>query len=58
MGKLIKVGDYKKLSEILINFDKNSQETKNKINMLKKKLKKYGYKKNCNKYLNLLNKYL
>ena len=58
MGKLIKVGDYKKLSEILIDFDKNSKETKNKINMLKKKLKKYGYKKNCNKYLNLLKKYL
>ena len=57
-GKLFNVGDYKKLSKILGNFDDNSRIIKNEINHLKKSLKRFDYNKNCNKYFKLLKKYL
>jgi len=57
-GKLFKVGDYKKLSKILGNFSKNSRKIKSEVGQLKKSLKRFDYSKNCNKYFELLKKYL
>ena len=55
-GLLFKIGDHKKLSRLILEYSKNQ----NKFNKLVingyKSLKKYDYKNNCEKYLNLINK--
>ena len=52
-GSLFKVGDYKKLSKLLINFKMN-RKNKNKILEGYKTLKIYDYKKNCKAYLDIV----
>ena len=57
LGSLVKIGDYKSISKILINFKKISNIYKiNKAYNLAKK--KYCHKKNCFLYLREIKKYL
>ena len=55
-GDLFKVGDYKELSQKIINF--NRKKAMNKIKIGQNTLNRFDYKKNCNKYLELVKKYL
>jgi len=52
-GSLVKIGDYKKISKILMNYKKN-KSTYKKINLGFNSLKKFNYEVNCKKYLNLI----
>tara|TARA_B100001057_G_scaffold498802_1_gene607150 strand:+ start:2935 stop:4041 length:1107 start_codon:yes stop_codon:yes gene_type:complete len=53
-GYLFNVGDYKKLSKLILLFIKNKKQLKNKINFTYKNLEKYDFKKNLMKYYLLL----
>ena len=57
IGDLIKIGDHKKLSNILENFRLN-KITKKKIELGFKNTKQYDYKLNCLSYYNLIKAYL
>ena len=46
--------DYKKLAEIILKFKKNPT----KINSAYLSLKRFDFKKNCETYLNIINKFL
>ena len=52
-GSLVKIGDYQKISKILMNY-KKSKLIKKKINLGFNSLKKFNYEINCKKYLNLI----
>lgn len=52
-GSLVKIGDYKEISKILVNYKKN-KIIKKKINLGHNSLKKFSYEINCKKYLNLI----
>jgi glycosyltransferase involved in cell wall biosynthesis len=52
-GSLVKIGDYKEISKILVNYKKN-KIIKKKINLGHNSLKKFSYEINCEKYLNLI----
>jgi len=57
LGSLVKMGDYKSISKILINFNKKNNF--NKINMAYNfAKKKYDHNKNCFLYLKEIKKYL
>jgi glycosyltransferase involved in cell wall biosynthesis len=53
-GDLFPVNDYKKLAEIILKFKKNPT----KINSAYLSLKRFDFKKNCETYLNIINKFL
>lgn len=52
-GSLFKIGNYKQLSNLLINFKKN-KSTQNKIKKGYKTLDKYDYEKNCRAYFDII----
>ena len=52
-GSLVKIGDYKQISKILMNYKKNKSISK-KINLGFNSLRKFNYEINCKKYLNLI----
>ena len=54
-GNLFKVGDYKKLSILLIKFLK--QNNKKKIKLCYESLKRYDFNRNLNKYLQYINSF-
>jgi len=56
-GILFNVGDYKKLSKIILNFSKK-KFLKPKSHFIDKSLKKYDLKLNCKKYLNLIERFI
>ena len=53
-GYLFNVGDYKKLSKLILIFLKNRNHLKNKINYTYKSLARYDLKRNLMKYYVLL----
>ena len=53
-GDLFKVGDYKKLSDLILNYSRNKKNYKKKINFSKTKLYRFDYSLNLIKYHNLL----
>jgi glycosyltransferase involved in cell wall biosynthesis len=57
-GSLFKVGDYKKLSKLIISFTKNKKFYKKKILLGYKNLSRFNYTKNLNKYYKLVNSLL
>lgn len=57
LGTLIKIGDYKTLSDVILNFKKN-KVVKKKINLAYKKIDRFDYKINCENYFNLIRKYI
>ena len=56
-GILFKINDYKTLSKIIINYEKNRKMHKIKSNLGYKSLNRFDFQKNCKKYLNLILKY-
>jgi glycosyltransferase involved in cell wall biosynthesis len=56
LGSLVKIGDYKSIAKILINF--NKKKNIKKINKAYNLAKKYDYKRNCLLYLREVQKYL
>ncbi len=58
IGSLFRIGDYKNLSNLIIKYGKKKSRFTGKINLAYKKLDRFDFKKNCNKYLNLINKHL
>jgi glycosyltransferase involved in cell wall biosynthesis len=52
-GDLFPVNNYKKLAEIILKFKKNP----GKINSAYLSLKRFDFKKNCEAYLNIINKF-
>lgn len=57
-GSLFKVGDYKHLANIILDFDKNKKKYKQVILKAYEDLNRFDYKKNCKKYLNIVEKYI
>ena len=55
IGSLFKVGDFKKLASILIDYSKNKRKYKKKIIIAESKLDRFNYTLNCQKYLSLIN---
>ena len=53
-GDLFKVGDYKKLSELLIDYQKNKDIKLKKLKFARKNLNRFEYEMNLKKYLNLV----
>tara|TARA_B100001057_G_scaffold325447_1_gene325656 strand:- start:435 stop:1532 length:1098 start_codon:yes stop_codon:yes gene_type:complete len=54
-GSLFKVGDYKSLANILINFSNNKRKNSKKIILGYKNLFRFDYKKNLKNYFNQIN---
>jgi glycosyltransferase involved in cell wall biosynthesis len=57
-GDLFAVGDYKKLSQFILNYNSRSKKIKKKINLGFKKFYRFDMNNNCSKYLNVINKYI
>lgn len=57
IGTLFKIGDYKKLAKLIINYHNNKDSFKIKINKAYKMLSRFDFKTNCNKYLFIVNKF-
>ena len=57
-GFLFKEGNYKDLSNKILNFAKNKKNLKSKINYNYKNLIRFDFYKNLNKYYNAINKLL
>ena len=57
VGILFKVGDYKKLSKIILNYS-NKKFLKPKSYLIEQSLKKYDLKSNCKKYLNIIERFI
>jgi glycosyltransferase involved in cell wall biosynthesis len=57
-GDLVKVGDYKKIYNLLNNYKKNKYKIKKKIKNGFLNLHKYDYKSNCEQYYNSIKKFL
>ena len=57
-GDLIRIGDYKKLSFLIKNYNNNKKIINKKINEGVKRFNRFDYRLNCQKYLDLVNKYL
>lgn len=57
-GYLFKIGNYYNLSKKILSHYKNQKKNKLMINNGYLKLSRYDYKKNCEKYLNLILSYL
>ena len=58
LGNLFKVGDHKKLADLIINFYKSRKKFNSKINQAYKDLNRFDYSKNCREYLNVIRKKL
>ena len=58
IGSLFKVGDYKKLASIILEFNKNKKTFQRSINNAYKNLDRFDYDLNCKKYLSIIKKYL
>lgn len=57
-GSLFKTGDYKKLASIILDYNKNKKKYNKIANRAYKDLNRFDYKKNCEKYLSIINKHL
>ena len=57
-GELVKVGDFKSISKVIINLKKNKQIVNKKINYTYKSLYRFDFKKNLNKYYMLVKSYI
>ena len=57
-GYLFKVGDYKNLAKLILEYSKNKRKNKKKIDEAYKSLYRFNFEKNCNKYLITVIKYL
>jgi glycosyltransferase involved in cell wall biosynthesis len=57
-GDLINMGDYKKLSSLIMDFDKNKKKINKKIKEGLKYFNRFDYEANCKKYLDLVKKNL
>ena len=53
-GTLFKVGDHKNLAEKIYQFHKNKNEIKKKLLFARKRLYRFDYNKNLNKYLEII----
>lgn len=58
LGSLFKVGDYKELASIILNFSKNKKKYQESIKLAYKNLDRFDYELNCKKYLMLIKKYI
>ena len=58
LGSLFKVGDYKKLANLILEFNKNKKKYQKTINIAYKNLNRFDYELNCRKYLTIIKKYL
>lgn len=58
LGDLFKIDDYNELAKKIILFKKNSSFTQKKINLAYKNLRRFDYYLNCQKYLEIIKKYL
>ena len=54
-GLLFNVGDYKKLSNLIIYYSKNKKSLSKKISIGYKNLSRFDYNKNLQKYFNIIN---
>ena len=54
-GRSFKVGDYKNLSKLIINFNLRKKINKKKLKYAKNQLYRFDYNVNLKKYLNLVN---
>ena len=57
-GDLFAIGDYKKLSQFILNYNSRSKKIKKKINLGFKKFYRFDINNNCSKYLDVINKYI
>tara|TARA_B100000941_G_scaffold246161_1_gene190877 strand:- start:1335 stop:2438 length:1104 start_codon:yes stop_codon:yes gene_type:complete len=57
-GDLFHVGDYKKLAEQIIKYNKTSKIYKSKIKLAYNNLERFDYSRNCEKYFNIIYKNL
>ena len=57
-GELVPVGDYKAISKKILFFKKNKKKLEKKIIFSYKSLHRFDYKKNLDKYLNIVNSFL
>ncbi len=57
-GGLVKMGDYKSISKIIMLFDKNHKKFNKHINLAFNSLKRFDYDINLKKYLEITKKYL
>ena len=57
-GELVKIGNFKSISEKIISYSKNKNKFIKKINHNFKSLKKFDYYMNLNQYLLVVEKYL
>lgn len=58
LGSLFKVGDYKKLASIILDFNKNKKKYQKSIKLAYENLDRFDYELNCKKYLILIKTYL
>ncbi|MBD1140426.1 glycosyltransferase [Pelagibacterales bacterium SAG-MED38] len=54
-GSLFKVGDYKKLSDLILDYSKNKKKLSKKIEIGYKNLKRFDYSQNLKRYLKIIN---
>jgi glycosyltransferase involved in cell wall biosynthesis len=54
-GFLFNVGDFKKLSKLILNYSKNKKSLSKKISIGHKNLVRFDYKKNLDNYLEIIN---
>ena len=54
-GDLFAIGDYKKLSQFILNYNSRSKKIKKKINLGFKKFYRFDINNNCSKYLDVIN---
>lgn len=58
LGSLFKVGDYKKLALLILDFNKNKKKYQKTVNLAFKNLYRFDYELNCRKYLKIIKEYL
>ena len=58
LGMLFKVGDYKKLASMIIDYSENKKKYKKSIELAYKNLDRFDYELNCKKYLILIKKFI
>ena len=54
-GDLFEIGDYKKLSKIIIKYYLNKKKSQKKVKIAKQHLHRFNFNSNLKKYLNLVN---
>ena len=55
-GDLVKIGDYKKIAQLIRAYSKKKSQKINSMNIAH--LNKFNYKRNCKEYLNLISNFL